>query len=160
MTYTRHLRKGLICWNCDNICPAPSRAKNWLCANDERGPLCPECNPNPKSQHRSIKDMVAKAPGSTGGPAVGMPDSTAEPWACGACTFLNHPELGACEVCETARGGRKSQTQSRRRENPIFDNNPSARDLHDKAYLISQHCGRKRPTAQDAILAALIQGRI
>ena len=101
MTCTRHLRKGVRCWNCDNICPAPSQAKNWLCANDKRGALCPECNPNPKSQ-----------------------------------------------------------TQSRRRENPILDNNPSARDLLDKAYLITQHCGRKRPTAQDAILAALIQGRI
>ena len=27
---------------------------------------------------------------------------TVEPWSCAVCTFLNHPDLALCEMCDSA----------------------------------------------------------
>jgi len=49
----------------------------------------------PNVNHRQGKAKI-KGQGKQG------EQKTVEPWSCAVCTFLNHPDLALCEMCESA----------------------------------------------------------
>ena len=46
-------------------------------------------------------------------------------WNCSKCTFINHPDLNTCEICETKKTDQKKSNSSNKRSNYNFK--PSGR---------------------------------